>query len=77
MATSTIRYSRDALAAAGHLGFGADDLASRRPHKKKGTGSSGTDHKRADGKAAVRVAEMVEDEIERRTGVRQRPADFL
>ncbi|MCI4668289.1 MAG: hypothetical protein MRZ79_09135 [Bacteroidia bacterium] len=74
---STIRYSEAALAAAERLGIDGSELESRKPHTKTGTGSSGTDHQRADGQAALRARETVESAIEKKTGVRQSAGDFM
>jgi hypothetical protein len=72
---TTINYGKDVAKVGAQLGV--TGLKTRKPHKKRGTGSSGTDHSRADANAAKAADSKVRDAIEKKTGVRQSPAQFL
>ena len=74
---STINFSESMLLAAPLVGLGSKDLESRNPHTKLGTGSSGTQHDVADGKASIRARKLVEGAILAKTGANMSAQDFL
>lgn len=73
---STIHYAERIEEVAEGLGMDVGGLASRKPHTKRGTGSSGTQHDVADARAATRARETVEERIKEKTGVDMSIADF-